>query len=883
MAFIDSGYELFTFTSSYYDTQSIDKFGVVLFNGKETISSTFEFDILLISDDTPILIDEVLKNKACFTIKGEERLNVYHGIISKFQQLHEFNGYIFYQVKFVPSMWILNLTFHNQVFIDKSLTQMIQGILSDCNISSTYYGTTLADLNKEKYLSDENPYVCQYGETHFNFLSRWLEKNGIFYFFEQDKNNEKISFLNEKSDLKFLVKHDIDYSPTSGLDPGTEFIHSFNLCQTRMPQRLQLNDYNYNTPNANLTNSVVMDSEGKGDVYYFGDHYNDSDSGGILATIFQEEFLCRQKEFNGESNVTSLRTGYKFALKKHYSDDFNKDYLVTEIIHKGNQTRYVTGDVGRDPIVEEDKYFYKNQFKAIRADVQFRPQRKATWPRIYGNISAKIDATEDSGNYAYLDEQGRYKVILPFDLSPREAGKASAWIRMAQPHAGGNEVIENTNKTGVHFPLRKGTEVLLSFIDGDPDRPVITGAVPNPVTESVITKKNHTKAVISTEGDNRMIFDDKAGTITFKSGDGSIYLVGGEKSDTTKIEKKHKFDITKGLQIGMTGLMKGTMSMFMRTNITGWKKAQIMALAAESVIEAGLEIAAEKIGETKDVEEGGFKWNWGESMVVPVVMLFINSVIHKILHNYIEKKLEGKLAGDIPEHLCYAVINKDGHTIQTQNSRIYGFKRKNMLFAARDGNLAMYAGQNMPILVGSDFQLTIHGINYQLSEFQVSFSEKGMLILNSSTPHDYNYLRTAVNVRKGIVIENESNNEAIRILNSGANGEIDLEAKIKIETKTSDNACKITLETVTPAVPANQKIDIESPNIKLTGTNNVKLEGAGGGSIELKAGLIEIKHGTKINIDQIKIHNNVLTFAAGGTGKINGGVIAVRGTEIKIG
>ncbi|MCK4828213.1 hypothetical protein KA005_71445, partial [bacterium] len=416
----------------------------------------------------------------------------------------------------------------------------------------------------------------------------------------------------------------------------------------------------------------------------------------------------------------------------------------------GSQTRYVTGDVERDDSIEQDKYFYHNQFKAIPADVQFRPQRKATWPRIYGNISAKIDATEASGNYAYLDAQGRYKVILPFDLSTREAGKASAWIRMAQMHAGGKEVIENKNKTGVHFPLRGGTEVLLSFIDGDPDRPVITGAVPNPDTESVITSANNKKAVISTEGDNRIIFDDEEGTITFKSGNGSTYLVGDESTE----KKNNKFDITKGFQIGMTGLTKGIMSMFMNTNITGWKKATLLALAAENALEVGSEIFSEKYAE-EDKEEGGFKWNWGETLVVPVFMLFVNLATHKILHNFIEKKLEGGLDVRIPTDLCYSVINKNGNTIQSQNSHLYGTKKKNMLFAAGDGEITFFAKKNMNIYADEDIELYCDEMNYLRSKKLTGWGKDGILLLSSSGARNYDFFDTYIDAHKGITIMNK--------------------------------------------------------------------------------------------------------------------------------
>ena len=151
----------------------------------------------------------------------------------------------------------------------------------------------------------------------------------------------------------------------------------------------------------------------------------------------------------------------------------------------------------------EEEPFYRNRFTAIPASVQFRPERVTKKSRFFGLMNAKIDAA-GSGQYAELDDLGRYKVILPFDLSGRKDGKASAWLRMMQPYAGSDH--------GMHFPLHKGTEVLLAFIDGDPDRPVIAGAVPNPATPSPVTGDNQTMAVLQTGGKNRIAIEDKDGS-----------------------------------------------------------------------------------------------------------------------------------------------------------------------------------------------------------------------------------------------------------------------------------------------------------------------------------------------------------------------------------
>ena len=117
-------------------------------------------------------------------------------------------------------------------------------------------------------------------------------------------------------------------------------------------------------------------------------------------------------------------------------------------------------------------------------------------------MSAKIDASGD-GQYASIDDHGRYKVKIPFDLSDKENGEASHYIRMAQPYAGGNY--------GIHFPLHKNAEVLLTFVDGDPDRPVIAGSIPNPSNASPVKGANQTQAVLRTAAQNEIVIEDSDG------------------------------------------------------------------------------------------------------------------------------------------------------------------------------------------------------------------------------------------------------------------------------------------------------------------------------------------------------------------------------------
>jgi len=340
------------------------------------------------------------------------------------------------------------------------------------------------------YLKHE--YVCQYDESHFNFVSRWAQREGIYYFFEQTANGEKVIFTDTKISHKdLLLGKDLFYVPPSGLDSAhtKEVVKSFLCRHNMLPSRVYLKDYNYLKPSLAIEGIADVDENGRGENYIYGEHFDTPEEGNRLARIRAEALLCRKSVFSAESSVPFIVPGYTFDLNDHYKDVYIRKYLVTDVTHEGHQTGYLISGISTVLEQRDEQMFYSNTFTAIYSDEQFRPEHINQKPKISGTINAKIDAAS-SGQYAELDEHGRYKVILPFDRSGRFNGKASAWFRMVQPYAGQNQ--------GMHFPLHKGTEVLLTFIDGNPDRPLIAGAVPNPETSSPVNVENQTRSVITT-------------------------------------------------------------------------------------------------------------------------------------------------------------------------------------------------------------------------------------------------------------------------------------------------------------------------------------------------------------------------------------------------
>ncbi len=477
-----------------------DAFVVVRFQGEEGLSRLYDFEILLVSDKADLDLEAILQSPATFTIKGRQGDLPFHGILASFEQMHQADSWVFYRARLRPKLWWLTLTHHNQVFLNKKLDQFLSDVLSDGGLSQ--------GLDFEFRLKGQYPtwdYLCQYGESHFGFVSRWMERDGAYYWFEQGEQGEKMIASDTLIAHTAMPGHEtFHYAPPTGLDAAQadEVIKSFALRRTPMPRNLLLKDYNYEKPGLDLTGRATVADKGRGEIYLYGEHFLDVAEGNRLAQVRAEEYACREQVFHGLSNVPAVRPGYVFDLDRHYRRDFNQRYLTVSVRHEGSQERYLLSGLGVGGLSEQDNLFYRNSFECIPAAAQFRPERATERPRIHGTLSAKIDAA-GTGQYAELDSQGRYKVILPFDLSGRSGGKASAYLRMMQPYAGPG--------MGMHAPLHKGTEVLLSFIDGDPDRPVIAGAIPNPETPSPVTDADQTMVKMTTGGGNKIHMEDLDG------------------------------------------------------------------------------------------------------------------------------------------------------------------------------------------------------------------------------------------------------------------------------------------------------------------------------------------------------------------------------------
>ncbi|MEJ2041096.1 MAG: type VI secretion system tip protein TssI/VgrG, partial [Desulfosarcinaceae bacterium] len=430
-----------------------------------------------------------------------------HGVVAECDLLDALPDDRFhYRVVLVPRLWLLSLSRQNQIYQKLS----IPDIVSQEIVASSAKGITkdaasgLAGDDFEMRLTRAYPqreYTVQFRESDLDFISRLMEHEGIFYFFEQLEDREKMVLSDNNVHFAALEEDDtLAYRPASGMARAEdEAVLSFAVKHRRVPRKMVIKDYNYRMPHLTLQGEALIDKKAHGICSDYGDHFKSPEEGDEMARIRAQELLCGKSTYRGHADSIRLWPGWRFSLDDHFRESFNAGYIVTAISHSGRQP--LESAAGIDG-TQSDASTYDNHFTCIPSGVDYRPPRRTPKPVIQGLMNAHVDAALLEKR-AEIDEQGRYKLVMPFDLSGAAAGKASRFVRKAQPYGG--------QDMGMHFPLYKGTEVICGFVNGDPDRPIITGVVPNPLTASVVTSDNYTKNVVKTGHGSYLEFNDGKG------------------------------------------------------------------------------------------------------------------------------------------------------------------------------------------------------------------------------------------------------------------------------------------------------------------------------------------------------------------------------------
>jgi type VI secretion system secreted protein VgrG len=511
--------------SMTFKTGTLERARVVGFRGHEGISCLYAFTIYLTigPDEADAFDASWATDTATLTIeRGAAPPFLFHGVLSEVAVLdHDAEGRALVSVVLVPRLSGLTRTRRSRVFTKASLPDILQQVFVGMDMSPDDYELRLS----ETYPIEEH--VCQYGESDFAFVSRWMEREGLYYFFEHGPDREKLIITDHGAAHVSLMSAPVRFSALFGADATAgPCLRTFVSRSCALPGGVRFRDASYEKPALDVSGSASVAGAGRGQIDTYGARVFSPDAAGRLARLRAEELSARRLVFHGTGTVGYLRSGYTFDLEGHPRSDAR--YLAIEVEHHGVQADVSTPELrALTDLADLGGDVYRVEVRAIPARVLYRAASLTPWPRIYGTEPAVIDGEAES-DYAQLDDQGRYLVRFGFDEAPSAEGKASTRLRMMQPHGGAPE--------GWHFPLRKGTEVLVTFLGGDPDRPVIAGVVHTLHTPSPVSSANHTRNVIQTGGTNRIELEDKQGgeriTISCPHAN-SIFRLGAPNAEHT--------------------------------------------------------------------------------------------------------------------------------------------------------------------------------------------------------------------------------------------------------------------------------------------------------------------------------------------------------------
>lgn len=469
-----------------------DTFQVVEFSGSEAISQAFGYDVQLSSTSASIDFSGILGHPVAITMSLPSGTPQYfHGIVTSFRQGGQAStGNTTYYARLEPWFALLRMNVQQRIFQNQSVPQIVKSIFSDLNLSDFKDSTTASYTARE--------YCVQYGETTFAFISRLLESEGIFYFFTHTASAHTLVLADDASAFAALPSDaTLQFSPTGRSWEQMDALQNGALRNQLVPNSVSADDFNFITPTTDLYTKTSGSSEGTFSnvlaIYQYPGLFQAKDAGETATGLMLTGLEADQQQLIGSSQNRMFHAGYKFTLAGHYRSDANSDYVLRSVDHHYSL----------------ENNAYGNQFASFPSSVQFRPPMVTPRPIIPGVQTAIV--TGKSGEEIWTDQYGRIKLKFHWDQSSAQDETSSCWVRVAQGWAG--------QQWGSIYLPRVGQEVVVQFLDGNPDRPLVTGCVYNgQQTVPYALPANQTRSTVKSSsskgnsGYNELCFEDKAGS-----------------------------------------------------------------------------------------------------------------------------------------------------------------------------------------------------------------------------------------------------------------------------------------------------------------------------------------------------------------------------------
>lgn len=547
-----------------------NKLVLVEMTGTEEISSPFEFNITALCHQEP---DESLDFDAALgqtctvrvaTLKDGDRH--FAGTLVEAARIGPADEGVYYSLKLRPWFWLLTQRVNSRIFNEMTLEGIIQTVLGK-------YG--FADFTTSITASDTIEYCVQHRESDFAFLSRLMEKYGVSYFFKFGENRQTMAIVSDRSGFVAAPGASRHYYPQLSGPSTDEYIHDWVAERSFRTGKVALNDYDFQSPNANMVTEKEAGAGYSPNNLEDFDHpggYTNTGLGLAFATAKIDSIQAGDKRFRAQGNCAGLSAGMTVALENHPDAG---EYLVLRARHHLVNEDYRSGATGTPEA-------YAGDYELMSADRPFAPAQVTPRPFIAGPQTAIVTRDLDDDP----EGQGRIKVVFHWDKGSGRNSDTSMWCRVAEFWGG--------RTWGTQFIPRLGMEVLVHFIDGDPDRPVVVGSLYNGDNQHPF-EFQYTSG-IRTELKNELSFEDKAGSELIKI-HGERDLKATLRNDVL-IEADHQIT----LRVGSSEIVMDTRS---------------ITIKAESIkVEAAMDIKT-KGGATANHESGG-------AMVIKAAIVKIN-------------------------------------------------------------------------------------------------------------------------------------------------------------------------------------------------------------------------------------------------------------------
>jgi type VI secretion system secreted protein VgrG len=509
--------------------------------GTEALSQLFHYRLEFLSEHDAIAARDVIGQPISWCLNpAADEPRYFHGMVRRFgsgartlataspggapQDMR------WYWADVVPWLWFLTRTADCRIFQNEDAKAIIETIFNELGFKDYEFSLRRACPKRE--------YCVQYRETAFHFVSRLLEEEGIFYFFRHDRTRHTLVLADQASAYEPCPESPVHATPRARrLSHIHRWEHRYEFRSGKCAQT----DYNFTTPAASLmtsTNTLVdLPNVSRYELFDYPGLYSQEGVGSDLVKIRMEEEETSHDVVEGASNCATFTPGGKFTLDTHDSEaEVGKGYVLTSTVHEAEDLSYVNTNGTQK---------YDNAFTCVPDHVMFRPARTTRKPAVGGPQTAVVVGPR--GEEIHVDKYGRVTVQFFWDRKGKKDENSSCWIRVAESWAGKN--------WGIVFHPRVGQEVVVDFLEGDPDRPLITGRVYNddqmppydlPAHKTQSGVKSRSSDQGSTDHFNELRFEDRkdAELIYFHAEKDFSRVV--ENNDTLKVgfDKKDKGDQT---------------------------------------------------------------------------------------------------------------------------------------------------------------------------------------------------------------------------------------------------------------------------------------------------------------------------------------------------